>query len=140
MQRKSEIEAVRERLEATGQRVTDARVQVLACLARAKQALSHHDLETALAPDHMDRVTLYRVLDWLVGQGLAYRMAGADRVSRYAISDREHAAHAHFQCSHCGKMICLEEISTRGLALNVPRGYRADAAEITVRGVCAQCN
>jgi len=135
-----DADSVRSQLEATGQRVTGPRMQVLASLLKAKQALSHHDLEAALAPQQLDRVTLYRVLDWLVEQGLAVRMAGADRVSRYAATDREHGAHAHFQCSDCGKMICLEEVSTRGLALNVPRGYRAEAAEVTVRGKCAQCN
>ncbi len=140
MVRKNEKVRARAQLEATGQRVTDARVRVLACLMKARHPLSHHDFETALAPQGIDRVTLYRVLDWLVSQGFAFRLAGVDRVSRYAASDREHEAHAHFQCSQCGKTICLEDVSTRGLAFKMPRGYRAEAAALTVRGACAACS
>ena len=140
MKRTVRKDDARARVAATGDRVTLARVAVLACLSEAKGALSHHDLEAALAPRPVDRVTLYRVLDWLVGQGLACRLAGSDRVSRYAAANREHGAHAHFQCNGCGKTICLEEVSTPRLTLRVPRGYRTDAAEVIVRGACAECN
>jgi Fur family ferric uptake transcriptional regulator len=140
MKRTNEKGDVRARVAATGERVTEARVRVLACLSEAKRALSHHDLETALPPRSIDRVTLYRVLDWLVEKSLAYRLAGTGRVSRYMASDREHGTHAHFQCRECGKTICLEGVSTQGLALTVPRGYRPEASELTVRGACAECD
>lgn len=126
----------RERLRGTGQRVTPSRVRVLAAMLQAGTTLSHHDLEARLAP--IDRVTLYRVLDWLVAQGIAHRVSGTDRVWRFGIAGGAHDGHAHFQCSACGKVLCLAEAPARGVS--VPRGYRPQAVELTVKGLCADCN
>jgi len=125
-------------LRATGERVTPARLRVYALLLESVRALSHHELESALGPDApLDRVTLYRVLDWLVEQGLAHRVAGIDRVWRYSIARDAHASHAHFQCKQCGKVICLGELPERRVPL--PRGFRSEAVELTVKGRCAEC-
>ncbi len=140
MQRKKGEDDARAVLEATGERVTAARVKVLACLSIAKGAVSHRDIEIALSSRKMNRVTLYRVLDWLVDQGLVFRLTGADRVGRYAAADCEHGTHAHFHCTACGKTVCLEDMSTQRFKLKVPRGYRAEATDLTVRGACAECN
>jgi Fur family ferric uptake transcriptional regulator len=85
----------------------------------------------------VDRVTVYRVLEWLVGQELAHRIAGDDRVWRYkAQTDRN--GHAHFKCNRCGAVFCLENTST-AYALALPPGYRSQAVELTIRGLCASC-
>ena len=134
-----DTEATRARLASTGQRVTSARVQVLAALERADRALSHPELESRLGSGAPDRVTLYRVLDWLVGQGLAHRAAGSDRVWRFSIAGAGHGTHGHFECSRCGKVVCLDKLRTDTLAVKVPRGFRPDEVGLTVRGRCAQC-
>jgi Fur family ferric uptake transcriptional regulator len=128
----------REKLSSTGVRVTPSRVRVLASLLQAERALSHHELESRLAP--IDRVTLYRVLDWLVENGVAHRVSGTDRVWRFGIAGRAHDAHAHFQCNVCGKVLCLADTPTRGVPVQVPRGYRSEGVELTVKGLCADCN
>ena len=102
--------------------------------------IHRHPLRSKSIGEFWGRRWNFWVRDWLVGQGLACRLAGSDRVSRYAAANREHGAHAHFQCNGCGKTICLEEVSTPRLTLRVPRGYRTDAAEVIVRGACAECN
>ncbi len=125
-------------LRATGERVTPARLRAYAVLLDSARALSHHELEAALGPAApLDRVTLYRVLDWLVEQGLAHRIAGIDRVWRYSISPDARASHAHFQCRRCGKVIRLAELPARRVPL--PRGFRSEAVELTVKGRCAEC-
>jgi Fur family transcriptional regulator, ferric uptake regulator len=131
--------ATRARVATTGQRVTSARVQVLALLEKADRALSHPEIESRLGQGSPDRVTLYRVLDWLVGHGLAHRASGADRVWRFSVAGGRHEKHGHFECSRCGKVVCLDELRTDKLALKVPRGYRPDEIGLTVRGRCAQC-
>ncbi len=131
-------ERARSALRATGERVTPTRLRVYAALLGSARALSHHELESALgtlAP--VDRVTLYRVLDWLVEQGLAHRVAGTDRVWRFSVARESHASHAHFQCSRCGKVISLGETLARRVPL--PRGFRPEAVELTVKGRCAEC-
>jgi Fur family ferric uptake transcriptional regulator len=125
-------------LRATGERVTPARLRVYAVLLDAARSLSHHELEAALGSDApLDRVTLYRVLDWLVDQGLAHRVAGIDRVWRYSVARDDRAGHAHFQCNRCGKVVRLAELPARRVPL--PRGFRSEAVELRVLGRCAEC-
>lgn len=72
-------------IAARGARATRTRVQTLGTLLAAHEALTHHEIERRVARSHdVDRVTLYRVLEWLVGQGLAHKIAGEDRVWRYS--------------------------------------------------------
>lgn len=134
-----DTEEIRARLAGTGQRVTAARVQVLAALEQADRALSHPEIESRLGAAGPDRVTLYRVLDWLVGQGLAHRASGSDRVWRFSIAGGSHERHGHFECSRCGKVVCLDKLRTDKLPLKMPRGYRPDEVGLTVRGRCARC-
>ena len=130
------VERARRRLRDAGQRGTEHRAQVLAALTAAARPLSHQELEARLAP--IDKVTLYRVLDWLVAQGIAHRVSGADRVWRFAVSGAAHAGHAHFECSRCCKVLCLGELPGPP-SLALPPGCRLDGFELTAKGRCARC-
>jgi Fur family ferric uptake transcriptional regulator len=127
-------------IRAAGERLTAPRAAVLETLLAARQALTHHEIEQALAPRlAVDRVTVYRVLDWLVALGLAHRLAGEDRTWRFLASQGEgHAAHAHFMCSRCGRTVCLDEVAVPP-AVKVPRGFEPSHVELNVKGVCAAC-
>jgi len=147
----------RERVRGVGLRVTRARVRVLAELAASRALLSHQDIEHRLGQDPVDRVTLYRVLDSLLEHGLVHRVSGSDRTWRFGVAHgaagvagktaaggrsgaprQGHDLHAHFQCSDCGTVVCLSEVAA-GRSLPVPRGYRAESVELTVRGRCPRC-
>lgn len=130
------------RLLALGARATRSRIDVLAALIAAQRALTHNEIEARLEQGRdVDRVTLYRVLDWLTAQGLAHKLAGDDRVWRFSITGPGAAsgghAHAHFECSDCGKVICLDE--ARLPAIPLPRGFRRREVEVTVKGSCDEC-
>jgi Fur family transcriptional regulator, ferric uptake regulator len=128
------------RLAALRQRVTTPRVQVLAALLAAQRPLSHQEVDQAVAGG-LDRVTIYRVLDWLVAQGLAHRMAGEDRVFRYASGNDAHAAHGHFTCSSCGTVLCMGDAPQLAqlAARLVPKGATSRKVELNVFGQCARC-
>lgn len=127
-------------IRGTGARLTRPRVEVLAALLAAEQALSHHELEERIDRSFdIDRVTIYRVLDWLTAQGLAHRIAGDDRVRRFNAAGHAHeGAHAHFQCERCGTVLCLDEFSAAPV-VRLPRGFRPQHYELTVKGLCAGC-
>lgn len=125
------------RIRATGARVTDARVRVLAVLLSANRAIGHQEIEHILANFRVDRVTLYRVLEWLLSVRLAHRSIGGDRVWRFMAKHARHAPHAHFECNSCGLLSCLQESAVPPLRL--PRGFRRQSVEITVRGWCGAC-
>lgn len=129
----------RDRLRASGERVTPARVAILTLLLHAGSAMSHQDITDCLqaAGEQFDRVTLYRVLDWLVAQKLAHKLAGEDRIWRFnAVVDEQHI-HPHFQCGACGKVSCLDAVQ---LTLSpLPSGYTLQAVDTTLRGICPGC-
>ncbi len=127
-------------IREAGARVTRPRVGVLASLLKAARALTHHEIEQRVRSTlPVDRVTVYRVLEWLVANRLAHRIAGDDRVWRFnAIAGRHTGAHAHFKCNDCGRVMCLADVATpRRVAL--PAGYRSQQVEVTVKGLCAAC-
>ena len=127
-------------LAATGARLTRARIEVLSVLLRTDEALTHHEVERRLRRSHVDRVTLYRVLEWLTAQGLVHKLAGDDRVWRFSAAGNTHARgtrHPHFECSSCGKVICLDEARLPSIPL--PAGYRRRDVTVTIRGSCDRC-
>jgi Fur family ferric uptake transcriptional regulator len=128
-------------IEQSGHRATAARIRVLAVLLSRHNAASHHEIEDALGREKMDRVTLYRVLDWLIDKELAHRLTSEDRVWRFLANAGETSAHhhAHFKCTGCDKVICLEDVPVE-IDLPMPKGYRIQETELTVKGLCAQCS
>lgn len=127
-------------IRATGARVTQGRIQVLSVLQQADRALTHHEVEAqVLAAVPLDRVTIYRVLDWLTREGIAHKVPGDDRVWRFTIAGRQQAhRHAHFQCTDCSQVICLDEVPS-SLRPRLPAGYRSTGVEVTVKGQCRDC-
>ena len=133
-------EQAKEIIRRTGDRVTPSRVQTLFILLSEQRAITHHEIETRLQGNlQLDRVTLYRVLEWLSEKGLVHKIASDDRVWRFRANVDMHAhQHAHFKCTRCTKVTCLDGIDT---AYNwpLPAGYHFQMAELTVKGLCAEC-
>lgn len=127
-------------IRQTGARVTTARVQVLASLLEARCALTHQEIASRLELGYgIDRVTVYRVLEWLRREHLAHKISGDDRVWRFNAVDEEHTEqHAHFKCNCCHRVFCLNE-AIRNFPIKLPAGYRAQHMELTVKGLCAEC-
>lgn len=126
-------------LQQRGAALTPARVRVLQLLLAADAAMSHQDLQLAASGggQSFDKVTLYRVLDWLVAQGLVHSVTGHDRVRRFSPL-HSHASHAHFECRDCGRLFCLgNHAPLAGPVL--PPGFEPDHLDITVHGRCADC-
>lgn len=133
-------------LKRAGERPTPARLAVLDILLDTPRALTHHEIAAAArqAGSELDRVTLYRVLDWLVEKALAHKIAGEDRVWRFnalagePLSQAGAHEHAHFQCSRCGRLYCLDGLRP-AFAFTLPPGFRCDHAELILRGLCPDC-
>jgi Fur family ferric uptake transcriptional regulator len=128
-----------EHIRRRGARATPGRIRVLRLLREAPVPLSHAEIEARLGGTALDRVTLYRVLDWLVDSGLAHRSADAGRVFRFSAAPAgEHAAHAHFCCESCGGVFCLEAALPAAPVL--PSGFSLTRMGFDLRGTCARCS
>ena len=141
-------DVAQERLRVLGARVTQPRVAILACLIGSDEPMTHQAVIDSLPADAgVDRVTVYRVLDWLVEQGIAQKRAGNDRVFRFSLLEHEaaraqvHRQHSHFHCTRCDRTYCLEAAGTppRVATPKVPSGFAVDHVELTVNGICAEC-
>lgn len=131
--------AVAEHIRRRGARATPARVRVLRLLREAPAPLSHAEIEVRLGDMAIDRVTLYRVLDWLVDSGLAHKSADAGRVFRFsAASVGEHATHVHFRCELCGGVYCLD--ASLPVVPELPPGFSLTRMDFDLRGTCARCS
>jgi Fur family ferric uptake transcriptional regulator len=130
-------ETAREQIRGTGARVTSGRIAILAVLREAARPLSESEVEAKLGEGAVDRVTVYRVLEWLTAEGLARRVVDAAGVYRFEVMSETERAHAHFHCDTCGKVFCLDEVER--LPLVLPRGFRSEGFDVTVRGRCARC-
>ena len=121
-------------------RTTRPRIAVLAALLNAPRALTHHEVVAQVRHGlQVDRVTVYRVLDWLVANHLAHRIAGDDRIWRFNAAAGDHSGeHVHFECNRCGRVTCMDDtVPAPHFAL--PRGFRRQHVEVTVKGLCAEC-
>ena len=137
-------------------RVTPARIEVLTLLLAQQRAMSHTELQDALPK--MDRVTLYRALDCLADAGLAHKIIGDDRISRFRVGGANHSLtqttvtahqHGHFQCTRCAKVYCLDQpqLTTNlqqqisaTLAVTQQHGFTTHGIELTIKGWCDVCS
>jgi Fur family transcriptional regulator, ferric uptake regulator len=133
---------IRSAIRATGSRATPSRVRVLQLLQSAQGPLSHAETARALATEalpEIDRVTLYRVLDWLCEAGLAHKAADTHGVFRYSAAQRDvkHDEHVHFRCIGCGRVYCLKSRPPPQPAL--PKGFRLRGMMVDIHGDCPRC-
>ena len=133
-------EQAEELIRRTGDRATSGRVRILAVLLSEQRAVTHHEIEERLCDDRrLDRVTLYRVLEWLNEKSLVHRVVSDDRVWRFRANDNAHEhQHPHFECTRCTTVICLDDLNAKYDG-PLPAGYRSQEIELTVKGLCAGC-
>lgn len=127
-----------------GARLTPMRARVLETLAGSPQPLGAYDLIERLAVDGERRpapITVYRALDFLLGQGLAHRIE-----SRNAFVACDHT-HCHADvvvfllCERCGAASesCGLDIASQLRSLAGQSGFEARGQVIEIAGLCAAC-
>ena len=123
-----------------GGRATAGRIGILVILLAEQQAITHREIEQRLPQaQQLDRVTLYRALEWLVEKNLIHKVTSDDRAWRYHANRELHShQHAHFKCTGCAQVICLDKLPVEA-NWPLPAGYRFQEIELTVKGLCANC-
>lgn len=123
-------------------RNTAAKSAVIEMLTVSKTALSHAEIYHKLQST-CDRVTVYRILDRLIEEGVAHRIALTDGTVKYALCEQcgeghHHLhSHLHFNCLQCGGVSCLESEIPK---VQLPRKFKLHDVSLVVNGICASCN
>lgn len=122
-------------------RLTDSKIDVLNVLKKANSALSH-DMLQPLLDTHMDRATIYRILNRFCEDGLVHKTHGDDGKQYFALchdctkTGHEHShTHYHFRCLSCGKVECL----TSDIHIPLPTGYIFENFNGFITGRCSIC-
>lgn len=122
---------------------TKNRLHVLEVVGNNQFPLSADDIfKTLERSSSINRVTIYRILDLLVDNGIVERLSTGGRAAYYGLAPNDHhAPHPHFYCKNCGQMDCLNpeslSVDTGPLWQTFPG--RIDKVEVRVDGVCKNC-
>ncbi|MDR1371695.1 MAG: TonB-dependent receptor [Dysgonamonadaceae bacterium] len=121
-------------------RNTKTKQMVFNVLEQASSALCHEEIEQRLT-EKIDRVTIYRILNGFCEDGKIHKITAEDGKTYFSlchncIAGHHHDNHAHFRCTDCNIVTCLDEpLATQ----QVPEGYRVSSVSTFLTGVCSRC-
>ena len=130
-------------LESRGLETIPNRVRVIEIVGNSSSPLSAQDIhDTMSRTQEINRVTVYRILDLLVENGLLEKISTADRAFHFGMApNSNHPAHPHFYCRNCGAIECLspESLQLEMEALNRTFPGVIEKAQVRLDGVCKTC-
>lgn len=137
------VEVLRSTIRGAGLRSTAPRLAVLKRLMGAGTPVSHSELYDELAREGMDRTTVYRNLVDLTDAGLVERTDLGDHVWRFELKRLGEGpkvdSHAHFTCTDCGTVACLDDVEVKVRVGRAPRAVARRKVEVQLRGLCDDC-
>lgn len=122
-------------------RNTAARSAILELINESSVALSQPAIQHKLN-GLCDRVTIYRVLERLLDDGLIHKIVNVNGVVNYAacsscnhnhVHDHEHI---HFSCRVCSELTCLDQVIP---SFALPAGFQVEETFFTISGICKNC-
>jgi Fur family zinc uptake transcriptional regulator len=126
-----------------GLRLTSQREKVLDVLAQSHQPMGAYEILDKLAEDgkRPAPITVYRALDFLVGQGLAHRIESRNAYVACMAGDTTHDTTAFLICRQCGN---VGEATAEGVGAAIDRvanatGFAPDLTVIEIEGLCGHC-
>jgi Fur family transcriptional regulator, ferric uptake regulator len=133
-------------LRQRGQRVTPVRRAVIEVLDQTTEHLAAEEivLRVARTVPGAHRASIYRTLSSLSEIGILTHthVAGAGAVYHLTATDRPGGeAHAHLQCTRCGRLLDIPVDALRGLGRQLDRdlGFELEPEHAALMGVCADC-
>jgi Fe2+ or Zn2+ uptake regulation protein len=137
---RTDVDAVRRKLNRVGRRMTPQRAAVLEALSTCKHHPTAEDIYE-LVVRKVPRIslgTVYRNLQVLVDEGYATRLPAMEGSHRY---DRVVAAHHHIVCSGCSRIvdIHLEDDDSLRETVEAQCGFVVNSHRTEFEGTCGEC-
>jgi len=121
-------------------RSTTAKTEIQELIVSSLVALSHSEIQKSLG-GLCDRVTIYRVLERLLVEGVIHKIVNLDGVVKYAgchsCTVKHNHNHIHFSCQKCKSVTCLEDVEP---SYKLPKNYKVSEMNFTLSGLCPQCS
>lgn len=129
-------------LAASHIRPTRRKTAVLGEMMACDTPVSARELyETLSRSVRIDLATVYRTLTVLLDTGIIREIADNPKGKVYEIACIHNPVHAHFKCSRCQKIHCLETLDRkeRGYLTRLAEGCDVRDIAITLTGLCPEC-
>jgi Fur family transcriptional regulator, ferric uptake regulator len=117
---------------------TGCREGIIDIITKAGQPLSENEIRNRLS-GNFDRTTFYRSFKTLQENSIIHKIVVNNQLVKYAIGSSVTItkSHAHFFCTICNEVRCLEH---EGIEIPpLPLDYSASSIEIIIKGECAAC-
>ncbi|TWT34608.1 Fur family transcriptional regulator [Blastopirellula retiformator] len=129
-------------LEKAKVRVTEARMDVLACLVAADRPLTHHEIAARL-PQY-DASTVFRGLTEFAAAEIVWRIETGESDRFFEIADFRYdgepaVRHPYFYCVKCGELRCLREVSVQQSVAVLAGASDIEATDMLIKGRCRVC-
>ena len=132
-----------ELLDGRGLEPIPNRLRIMEIIGNNPSPMGAQDIFATLTrTEDINRVTVYRILDLLVENGLVERLSGGGRSLVYGLSPSEnHPAHPHFHCKSCGALQCMQPDSISMDIDDIQRTFAGEiqSVEIRINGICRTC-
>lgn len=117
---------------------TSCREGIIEVIMHSEKALSEPEIRERLAGNY-DRTTFYRSFKTLEESSIVHKIVVDNQLVKYAldISVTHNKKHAHFYCTRCNTVRCLNEVEVEMPQL--PDGYSSTEIEVVIKGVCKNC-
>ena len=121
-------------------RNTKAKTRIIELIDTSSTALSQSEIQSSLE-GFCNRVTIYRVLDRLLDEGLIHKIVNTDGIIKFASCQscavKHSHNHIHFSCQKCKSVTCLENVEP---PFELPHKYKVNEMNFTVSGFCPECS
>ena len=129
-------------IKDSGLSATKTRKKVLSFFLKSKKPITLKEITKTI--DHVDRVTLFRILSVFEEKKIIHVINIGDNQKLYALCHQEckthNSAHSHnhihFQCDDCHDVLCLPIVEFP--QFNVPN-YMINNVNINASGQCSKC-
>ena len=142
------IQQAERHCKSRGSRLTTKRKQVLMGLVLSNKAVSAYELMDTCKrafKENLAAMSVYRILDFLEGEGLVHKLKLANKyiACAHITCDHQHAAVQFLICSQCSKVEEVHMSKTILVELDAvvkKVGYARLNNQLEVSGICWDCH
>jgi len=136
------LTAIRDRLNARGERMTRPRQAVLGVLAEDRRHLCAEEIVAGVAARDasVHRASVYRTLEALTHLGVVQHVHVSHGPTVYHLIDDD-SGHLHLQCTSCGDISDAPSTVLLGVArdLDETSDFTLDLGHVALSGLCSRC-